>query len=200
MTLSERTTSHTPARRSWRVVWSVCGALLIALCFGELLVGCAADRGAPSRPQDDSVQRTTALVSMAVGFHKRADIALLQKRRDDAKAELSKLLVATERADLNTPEAHDVRFDAAARLARLYLEDDALDKAEAVARDGLKREDLAPPSLFRGYLHQALAEILEKQGDLRGAVDEHGVAIAIFQDILNANAPPQQQRATPPQP
>ncbi len=168
-------------------------ALAVLLLFAiPSLQGCASqgmepDNSAQTRQENPDERRTSALISLSTGHHKRADIALRENRRGDAIEEIQQLLVATEKHTVSTPEGHDVRFDAAARLARMHMEDKNFSDAEQVARRGLKREDQAPATLFRGHLHQVLADSLEAQGKLKEAVDEHGQAIEVFTKILDAS-------------
>lgn len=152
--------------------------------------------GACAQPESDAGRdlpadpmHGAALVSLAEAHHKRADIALKQDRRDEAKAELGRLLEDAEPHRGELSESWDVLFDTSARLARLHREDKALEKAERVARRGLSGEADAPASIFRGYLHQELGDILEARGDLRGAVEQHGQAIDIFKAILDTRRP-----------
>ena len=138
-------------------------------------------------PQDE---RTTALVSLAAGHHKRADIALQEGKRQVAKEEMGFLLSTAQKSGVTTPGGYDVRFDAAGRLARLHLEDEEVPQAEAAALRGLEGAERAPATLFHGHLHQILADVLEKKGDLRGAVEHHGQAIELFKTILETRADP----------
>lgn len=172
----------------------VVAPLLLILAMALTMGGCS--RSAGNLDVQSDATRGAALEALAEGHHKRADIALKQERRQDALQEMDSLLSLAEGYRGQTPGSHDVVFDAAARLARMHAEDGDLQKAEAAARRGLAQEDDAPPSLFRGYLHQTLADILERKGDLRGAVDEHTVAIELFKKLLGPGA----QLPTPPQP
>ena len=165
-------------------------ALFVALTAALLCLGaCAKSEPNDMRSPPADPTQGAALVSLAEAHHKRADIALQQERRDDAKAELGRLLENAEPHRGALPESWDVLFDASARLARLHREDNALTKAESVARSGLRDEEDAPVSIFRGYLHKELGHVLEARGDLRGAVEHHGQAIDIFKTILDAGKP-----------
>ncbi len=180
----------------WASALASTALALMALCALLALCACAGRPADLGGAVEENPQRGAALLSLAEGHHKRADIALRQGQRDDAKAEMNALLDTAEPLRGAAAESYDVIFDGATRLARMHLEDEALDEAEQVARRGLVGEAEAPPSLFRGYLHQVLADILEKRGDLRGAVEQHGEAIVIFKAILDAAPAP----ATPPTP
>lgn len=176
--------------RTWSAALTALALLICAAgCAGRAPDNIAESAGAHP-------DQAAALVSLAEAHHKRADIALKQGQRSEAMAEMDRLMSTAEPLQGRSADSHDIVFDAATRLARMHLEDEALAKAEAVARRGLADEEEAPPTLFRGYLHQVLAEILEKKGDMHGAVDEHGQAIEIFKAILGAD----NTRQAPPQP
>lgn len=163
-------------------------ALAAALLLTPLALGAGActqqadTLAAPPRGDE----ATLALVALAVDFHKKADLALAAGRPQDARAELGALLDLCDRYNVRTPEGLDVRFDAATRLARLHMEADQLPEAEAAARRGLDGAEDAPPTLFRGYLLQTLADLRERQGDPRGAVDLHTQAIEVFKGVLES--------------
>lgn len=177
-----------------QVLW---GLGLWACVFGLALegVGCAkaqVDLAGAQSPGDES---TMALVAIAVDFHKKADLALAEGRREDARMEMEELLGVCERYQVRTVEGWDVKFDAATRLARLHLEDNNLPAAEVAAQRGLAGADEAPPTLFHGYLLQTLADVKEKQDDPRGSVENHTRAIQVFKGVLDAQRgglPPRQ--------
>lgn len=158
---------------------------LLLIVTSVALLGCAQE--ARHAPQDlpQGQNKALALQSLSTGHHKRADIALQSQDRETARQEMRALLATLQKHETQTALDFDLRFDAATRLAQLHLEDKQLQEAENVARQALQHEDQAPNTLFRGYLHQTLADILEKKGDPRGAVDEHGQAIEIFKAILD---------------
>jgi len=158
--------------------------VLTWLVMASLCLSCA--KQAPGLGDNRDDQRTPALVAMSVEHHKLADIALGQGDRAGAMGQMSALLDQAEQHRVRTTQGYDVTFDAATRLSRMHLEDGDLAAAETAARRGLEGEAEAPATLFRGYLHQVLGDILEKRGDLKGAVDEHGEAIEIFKAILEA--------------
>jgi hypothetical protein len=164
-----------------RTVTARWGLVLALMLVG----GCASEpkneAGIPA-PHDEA---TSALVSLASAHHKRADLALLQGDRPGAKGELRSLVETRLRHPPRNEAAWDVYFDASARLARLHLEDREVGEAEQAARAGLAGEEQAPATLFRGYLHQTLGDVLEQKGDPRGAIEEHGRAIEIFRSILD---------------
>lgn len=160
-------------------------AILLALCAA--LAACSSERARGDNVVLD--ERTAALVSMAAAHHKRADLALEHGTRDVAKTEMKQLVAVAEKAGLTTAEAWDVRFDASGRLARLHLEDDEVNEAETAATRGLKGSESAPATLVHGHLYQIYGDVLEKKGDARGAVDQHGKAIEVFKVILNRGAP-----------
>ncbi len=162
-----------------------CAAVAVALAVA--LAACSSQGGRGDRPVVD--ERTEALVSLAAAHHKRADLALAQGVRADAKTEMTTLIGAARKAGLTTAEAWDVRFDASGRLARLHLEDEELSEAEAAVVQGLDGADAAPATLVHGHLYQIYGDVLEKKGDARGAVAQHGKAIEVFKVILNRGAP-----------
>lgn len=190
---------HKPsACSSWQARMAM--IMLAALLAVGGWTGCAAEHSSSEHSgMNAEHDRNAALVSMSVGFHKRADLALAEQNREEAKAEMARLLELCFKYNIRTPDAYNVLFDASTRLAQMHLEDNALKQAEEVARRALAREQDAPPSLFRGYLHQTLADVLERKGDPRGAVDEHGEAITIFKHILDARPPsgPSHQENSP---
>ena len=157
---------------------------LVVLCAS--VAGCSSEM---SRGDSLVDERTAALVSMSAAYHKRADLALEQGARADAKSEMTQLVGVAEKAGLTTAEAWDVRFDASGRLARLHLEDAEVAEAELAVLRGLKGADAAPATLVHGHLHQIYGDVLEKKGDARGAVGEHGKAIELFKVILDRGAP-----------
>jgi hypothetical protein len=161
------------------------GVILIALAVG--LGACSSQGGRMDRPVVD--ERTEALVSLSAAHHKRADLALAQGVRADAKSEMTDLISVARKAGLNTAEAWDVRFDASGRLARLHLEDNELAQAETAVVEGLEGSEGAPATLVHGHLYQIYGDVLEKKGDARGAVTQHGRAIEVFKVILNRGAP-----------
>lgn len=174
--------------------WVVAVFTLVWLTVGAV----ACSKQGPAGDGDLATERRTpALVAMSIEHHKLADLALDQGDRAEAKRQMSELLDHAERYRVRSAEGRDVTFDAATRLARMNLEDDDLDAAEAAARRGLRDEESAPPSLFRGYLHQVLGDVLERRDDLRGAVAEHEQAIKIFKAILEAEQPPGGPSETP---
>ncbi|MBH25481.1 MAG: hypothetical protein CMH57_13740 [Myxococcales bacterium] len=178
-----------PRLSLWRARAAV-ALLALTLAFSGW-AGCASEapRPLPESPGYSDQERTAALMSMSVGFHKRADLALAEGKRDEAKAEIARLLEHCVEYNVRTPDGYDVLFDAATRLSRMHVEDNELAEAEKAAQRALARGEGAPPSLFLGYLHQALADVLEKKGDARGAVDQHGAAITIFKAILDERPP-----------
>ena len=184
----------TPLRRAGAAL-----AAIVALCLlcTAPLTGCSSKSPNVAAPQVSSDKRD-ALSSLAEAHHKRADIALQQGKRAEAFTEIEALLQTAQSHRGATEGGFDVSFDAAARIARMHLEDGDLDKAEAAARKGLDGAEKAPPSLFHGYLHQILADILEQKKDLRGAVDSHGRAIEIFKSILGERQAPSQSGAPSP--
>ena len=175
------------------------GALIaLALVGGGL--GCTGTGGSSSQRPPAGDASTLALVALAVDYHKKADLALASGTRGEAKEELEALLVVCERYEIGSVEAWDVRFDAATRLALLHAEDAELDKAEIAANRGLPRSSDAPNTLFRGYLLQTLADIKEKKGDARGAVELHAEAIEVFKGVLESERgglPPRPEGGTP---
>lgn len=184
-------------RRSSPLRWALFGLWLWASVAGSTLavVGCAKAQTDMASQHAEGDASTMALVALAVDFHKKADLALADGRRDDARREMSELLGVCERYDVRTVEGWDVRFDAATRLARLHIEDGDLTAAEAAAQRGLTDADEAPPTLFHGYLLQTLADIKEKQDDPRAAVEHHSRAIQVFKGVLDA-----QRGGLPPRP
>lgn len=183
--------------------WGGTATALLAtmLVMVTLLAGCASremDSFAGGLDEPNPVQGA-ALGALAEGHHKRADLALQQGQRQEAKAEMERLLTTAEPYRGNLPEGWDVIFDAATRLAHMHREDGKLEDAERVARDGLRDEDKAPTTIFRGYLHQELGNILEARKDMRGAVEEHGRAIELFKVVLDEHAPPRPPASDPPQ-
>lgn len=171
------------------------GALLLWLL---MMVGCSRAPMEDARPGAQVEERIPALVSMAAAHHKRADLALQREDRAAARQEMEALIKAAQEHGPPDAEGFDVLFDASARLARMQLEDGAHSDAIQTARRGLAREAEAPPSLFRGHLHQILGDALEANGDPRGAVEEHGAAIEIFRAILERGAPAQKPDPEPP--
>jgi len=162
---------------------------LVAAAMVLTISSCASP--ARETPQLDSGStKGAAVASLAEAHHQRADISLKRGDRKGAKAELERLIVTANENRQQSAESHDIIFDAAARLARLHIEDKEIEKAINVARAGLEHEEASPPTLFRGYLHQVLAQGLEANQDLRGAVEEHGRAIEIFKAILNDEKAP----------
>ena len=160
--------------------------LITVLTLCAVFAACASEAS-----RGDSVvdERTAALVSLAAAHHKRADLALAEGARADAKAEMVALFGVAQKARLTTAEAWDVRFDASGRLARLHLEDGEVADAEAAVVRGLEGAQAAPATLVHGHLHQIYGDVLEKKGDARGAVAQHGRAIELFKVILDRGAP-----------
>jgi tetratricopeptide (TPR) repeat protein len=155
----------------------------LALLLALLLALAACSRApAPERPTRDD--RVPALIGLAEAHHKRADLALQRGEQDQAALEMRGLIDAARRHGPPTPEGFEVLYDASARLARLQLERGQPAAAIQTARDALQGEQDAPPSLFRGHLHQVLGDALEAHGDPRAAVEEHGRAIEIFRALL----------------
>lgn len=188
--------THDIARRTWRARMSgLLGALVLGLALGVAFGGCAGTSEDAVYPRGD--EATLALVGLAVDHHRKADLALAGGDRQAAREEMEALLATCDRYRVGTVEGLDVRYDAAARLARLHLEDDDPASAESAARRGLEGTAGAPPTLFRGYLIQVLADIRERQGDPRGAVELHSEAIEVFRGVLEAQRgglPPREQQ------
>ena len=161
--------------------WLTMGMFAGILCQSSVMAGCAAERKAPQ--EATSADRQAALVSMSVAYHRRADLALSEGRRDEAKGELERLVAECYRYQIWSDEGLDVLYDSSTRLARMKREDKELSEAVGIAKRALEiRQET--PSLFRGYLHQTMADLLEDDGKPKKAVEEHGRAIEVFKGIL----------------
>ena len=160
-----------------------------ALLLGLLACASREQEGAPhaetAAPYSDH-DGPAALASLAEAHHARVDLALQKGDRKGAKREVAELIATARQYRSDDDQSQDIVFDAAARLAKLHIEDSEFDSAVEVAAAGLEDADQRPPTLFRGYLHQTLAQALEGKGDPRGAVEEHGRAIEIFKSILKS--------------
>jgi tetratricopeptide (TPR) repeat protein len=174
---------------------ALAAAALLAAACGERRAAeccpCSADAG---RPLDEKLM---ALLSSARAYHHEADLYLAQRRPQEAVAALRALLALPLAAQW--PEAEEARLDAAARLAKLLLEQG--DEAAALA---LVDEQLAGrprPSFYGANLHAVRGEVLEArvkrldaQGDKAGAREVAREAIAAFERAIAINKQLQQGR------
>ncbi len=165
------------------------GAFGCAKAEPERQESVSANQAAEPSPTVSPETKRAALVSLSAAHHKKADLALHSDDSGTAINEMNQLLGACEQSTLDSPETFDVAFDAATRLSKLHLDRGEVEEAERAARRGLKLDKDAPPSLFKGYLHQTLGDVLEEKKDLKGAVDEHSEAIRIFRALLELRGP-----------
>jgi tetratricopeptide (TPR) repeat protein len=144
--------------------------LILSLCFltaATVLLACADRDEAPSpddrvrvtEPEDAVDEPLMLALAVAKNFHHEAKVYMADGKPDEAIAAVQKIL-SVQFPD-GAPEGEDVRLDAHAMLAKLYIGQGRLDDAMKAADAGLAAA--TRDSFFRANLHTVRGEVLQAQ-------------------------------------
>lgn len=158
-------------------------ALLAVIGAASTFVACA-DRDEPDThdrvklpaPEDQIDEPLMLALAIAKNFHHEAKVYMADGKPDDAIAAVQKILAIEFPA--GAPEGEDVRLDAHAMLAKLYIGQTKLDDAMKVADAGIAAA--TRDSFFLANLHTVRGEILQAQAL---ALDATGTTDTIKQQV-----------------
>ena len=140
-------------------------------------------------PENAVNQQLMLALSQAKNLHHKAGIYLTEGNLDAAIIALQGILSVP--FPQGAPEADDVRFDARARLAKLFLQKQQLQQALAIVDEGLAQAQRK--SFFVANLYTVQGEIYEAQAQRADTTAEQAAqarrrAIAAYDESIAINA------------
>ena len=146
-----------------------------------------------SLPQaEDAIDEQLMIaLGQAKNFHYKAKVYMSDGKVTEAIASVRQIL--SLRFPANAPEADDVRNDARALLAKLYISQGQLDEAARVIDEGLaqsQRDSFFVANLYtvQGEIHQARAAALDgDESNRASASEERRAAITSYDKSIQIN-------------